>query len=151
MRKITILGTNHAVQYHCTGQFKEVIKSLLKRHESQIILEEVDWCEETVGRRVAVEGELPWRPARPPDTSEFAPTDEIESGMAIDIHKFGPIYRQTNRERFMQDRITETMVGYDSGLFICGLGHLQSMAEKLISSGFEVEAYEWQRTISARS
>ena len=148
MKKIVLLGTNHAVQYRC-ALFKEVIKSLLERHESRTILEEVDWCEATMGHQVASEGGLLWHPACPPANDEFGPTNEIEAGMPIPIHRFGPIHRQTNRERFMQKRISEAMAEHDSGLFICGLGHLQSMAEKLISSGFEVEAYEWQQPSGA--
>jgi hypothetical protein len=152
IKKVVILGTNNGVQkfdYQQSGQFREVLACLLESHDVQVILEETDWYTETVGNKLARERNLPWESVRTPDTPDFGPTCEVESGMRVAMVAFGPIHKQTNRERVMQNRIAEFMAGYSRGLFVCGLGHIQSMSEKLSSSGFDVEAYEWQKPVGS--
>jgi hypothetical protein len=143
MKRIIILGTNHAVQYS-SNDFKSVIGALVKQYESRTIVEEVDWYEQTRGHEVADENHLVWHGACPPETDDYADTGEKEQIASIRITNYGPISKQIKRERFMQERVVAAMVNYESGLLICGLAHAQSMAEKLISSGFDVTVYEWQ-------
>jgi hypothetical protein len=155
MKKIVILGTNHSVQapsHENTTLFKNLLRCLLRKHGAQAIFEEWEVPEliQTVGSILANECGLPWENVGTPKEPEFA-TDEVLWGpeMPVAVHAYGPIQNQINRERFMLDKITQVMADHSDGLFICGLSHIHSMAERLIGVGFDVEAYQWQQPVPA--
>jgi hypothetical protein len=157
MKRIVILGTNHCVQwrdYDDTNQFEQILRILSVKYSTQVVLEEWTpreaWCPSsmsTVGHRLANEQGLPWMNVGP-DEAEFS-TDEIgdltHGSVSVRIRAYGPIQNQTGREESMLRKIKEIMDGYSDGLFVCGLAHLHSMAEKLANLEFAIEAYQWQR------
>jgi hypothetical protein len=62
-------------------------------------------------------------------------------GLRLD--EYGPITFQTARETHMINRVQEIMAGVQSGMLIAGSAHHQSLAEKLITLGYLVEAFAW--------
>jgi hypothetical protein len=154
-KRIIILGTNHCVQasdYSGTTYSKNLLSSLLRKHQSQVLFEEWQVPEfvQTIGKGLAVEYGLPWENLGTPDEPEFA-TDEVlcNSEVPVAVRAYGPIQNQINRERFMLDKIVRLMINHNDGFFICGLSHIHSMAEKLITVGFDVEGYQWQQPVPA--
>lgn len=104
----------------------------------------------TVGRRVAESRNLPWKNIGTPDEPQFATDGKTLLGngeLPILVTEYGPIENQTNRERWMTGKIVEFMDGFNDGLFVCGLCHVQSMAEKLVALEFDVRGYTWQEPV----
>jgi hypothetical protein len=153
-KRIVVVGTNHQVQAVGTPRapmFKQVLACLLTKHSDiGVIFEEWEqpklW--DTVGYILAKERSLPWGNVGTPDDPQFEAYDVLrEPACSLAIHMYGPIQNQTNRERFFLERINEIMANHNDGLFICGLNHVHSMSEKLMTLGFGVEAYTWQEPI----
>jgi hypothetical protein len=59
------------------------------------------------------------------------------------LQEYGPLDVHELRERYMVDRIKESMEPFNVGLFIVGLAHLHSTLSKLKTAGFEVRGYSW--------
>jgi hypothetical protein len=75
---------------------------------------------------------------------EYSTTDSVQIA-GTDVLTYGTVGNQVNRETYMLAECGKALEGYNVALFICGLAHLGSMAEKLVGMGFQVEAYEWQQ------
>ncbi len=148
-KKIILVGTNHGVQgqdFNGTNQFQKIIIALMVKHDIQLIFEEWDWLETswiTVGHKIAIDRSLPWKNVGTPNEPEYETcSDFLTSGGAVTVYT--PT-TQSTREICMLGNIRQTMKDYNAGMFILGLAHMQSMSEKLILLGFEIEAYEWQK------
>jgi hypothetical protein len=104
----------------------------------------------TVGRRVAESRNLKWQNIGTPDEGRFATNEKVllsEGECSFPIETYGPISNQASRELWMTNKIVELMDGVSDVLFVCGLNHVQSMAEKLTVLGFEVSGYTWQEPV----
>lgn len=148
--KVIILGTNHTIQekdYNDSDEFRGVIEYLVRTWQVEILMEE--WTSNkgaTVGQRLASDLRLEWVNVGTPSTAEFKThiplCDPMEEPPLV-IDRFGPLPVHIKREEYMVSEIQKTMIGRSSGLFIVGLAHLQSMSEKLLKAGYEVEAFNW--------
>ena len=59
------------------------------------------------------------------------------------LQEYGPLDVHELRERYMVDRIKESMESFNVGLFIVGLAHLHSTLCKLTVAGFDARGYSW--------
>jgi len=150
MKKIVLVGTDHQLQYSDCRTFERIVRELIELNCAQVVLEEGDPVGEgrcsaltTVGHRVAEEKSLLRQNIAPAAKGEFSTTDCVRIA-GMDIHTYGPVVNQINRENYMLGELERAMEKHNAALFICGLAHLGSMAEKLVGMGFQVEAYEWQ-------
>ncbi len=156
-KRIVILGTNHRAQAHYEGmgnELRNILTCLLTVHgRTEVIFEEWDhsgWP--TEGSVVAQERGLAWENVGTPDKPEFNTGGKLKNPpVPVIICTYGPLENQIRREQYFLDRIGSILNSRDHGLFVCGLAHIQSMGEKLLNLGFEVEIYEWQPDWSSQA
>lgn len=148
MAEILLYGTDHQTQKTGAGLFKEKLDYLIDDFGVQAIFEE--WCHGETGT-VAFEiansrvPKLPWHNVGTPDTEEYKTFENhIFSGHTIPqfwIYRYGPLDVQTRRELFMVSKIKEKIASEGVALFVCGTGHLHSLAERLRAAAFDVKGF----------
>jgi hypothetical protein len=148
MKKITIVGLDHHLQWKDTeaGHLRSAISDVLARDSTVgLIAEEANALPTTVGMRVAFHFNKPWANVEM-DRSErwsrglpariirrSAPLDDgSDGGKQYYSQDFDPI-----REDFWLSQIKG--YGIDRVLFICGLLHLDTVAAKFSTDGWDVE------------
>lgn len=148
--KVVVLGTNHDVQerdYKGSNEFRAVVEYVIRLWHVDILMEE--WTStkgSTVGQRLASDLDIQWFNVGTPSLPEFKthiPLCDPMEEPPIVIDRLSPLSVHIKREGYMVTEIQKAMHGRDCGMFIVGLAHLQSMSEKLMSAGFEVEAFNW--------
>lgn len=148
--KVIVLGTNHDLQekdYGGTNEFRDVVHYLIREWQVEIVMEE--WTSTrggTVGQRLASELRIEWFNVGTPGSADFKTDSPLFDPMEeppLVIYRFSPLAVHIRREEYMIVGIRKTMVGKSCGMFIVGLAHLQSISEKLLNAGFEVEAFSW--------
>lgn len=148
--KVIVLGTNHDIQekdYKGTNEFRAVLEYIIRVWQIELVMEE--WTStkgSTAGHRLASDLNIQWFNVGTPSIEEFKtdiPLCDPMEEPPIVIDRLGPLSVHIKREGFMVTEIQKAMIGRNCGLFIVGLAHLQSMSEKLLNLGFEVEAFNW--------
>lgn len=157
MKSILIVGTVHEFQESGSQnpweqQFREMLGSVLKNYEIQIILEE--WNDNrgiSIASTLASD-KLHWRNVGTPNAPEYDTSKAWFVNFNPDhpthlMFRVYPFETQERREQFMVERITECMSSYENGLFVVGMNHLHSGIAKLLRAGFEVTAGNWLEPI----
>jgi hypothetical protein len=149
-RNLVLLGTAHEIQEKdfCDSQeFRRFLSYIVSKRKVDAILEEW-WMGRppTIGYDIANTLSTHWANVGTPDEPEF---QTLEVGLAsneippISLPRYGPLDVQLRRENYMVHRIEVEMSGRNCGLVVCGIAHLHSLFEKLVQSGFHVEAFTW--------
>jgi hypothetical protein len=148
--KVIVFGTSHDIQkndFYGTNEFRAVLEYVIRVWQVNFVMEE--WTStkgSTVGQRLASDLNIQWFNVGTPSIAEFETQiplfDPMEQPPMI-IDRLSPLSVHIKREGYMVTEIQRAMFGRDCGLFIVGLAHLQSMSEKLLNGGFEVEAFNW--------
>jgi hypothetical protein len=156
-KKIVLITTEHWFQDHdCSaqGELWNILLYLVEIYAPQVILEEWKLDDsETLGRKIAnAKLSGAWRSISPPRELKLNwPVDPEHDGRGyrnldgLTLLEYGPIKLQTDREKYMIERIQEETRESKTGLVIAGLAHHQSLAEKLTNLGYVVEAFCWVR------
>jgi hypothetical protein len=146
-KKIVIITTEHLIQqrdYSLQGEFRNILLYLVTTFSPQMILEE--WKSDdhsTIGYRIAEEKMAgSWRGISPPRSLKLS-WHGCRDLNGLILREYGPITLQTKREQYMLGQIEEATGTSHIALLIAGLAHHQSLAEKLISRGYEIEAFCW--------
>jgi hypothetical protein len=151
-KQIIALATHHHVQlkgHALNDRFGQVISLIRENYPVQIILEE--WTPDRQSFASTVDTvKLKWKNVGTPKEKRFEtcayglntdpPTYDPKKPM---LQEYGPLDVHELRERYMVDRIKESMEPFNVGLFIVGLAHLHSTLSKLKTAGFEVRGYSW--------
>jgi hypothetical protein len=152
-----MIGTAHEFQRdetlnHWREEFREMLRSVLAAHPTEIILEE--WSQnlgQSIGQNLE-SADLKWHKISPAPTPEYrteAPRIGREPGpnvpfyLSLTQYPFEPHER---RESYMVQSITEAMEKRSGGLVIVGMNHVHSLMRKLREAGFEVIAGNWLQT-----
>jgi hypothetical protein len=148
-KKILMITTEHSIQqcdYSPHGEFRNILLYLVATHSPQQILEE--WRSDdrsTIGCRIAEEKlEGSWRGISPPCHLNLS-WQGYRNLDGLMLREYGPIALQTAREQYMLGKIQEATQESQTTLLIAGLAHHQSLAEKLASLGYGIEAFYWIR------
>lgn len=148
--KLIVLGTDHTVQekdYQGSGAFRRILEYIVATNGVQVVMEE--WTSTkgaTVGHRLAEERGLTWvdvGTSNQPDLETAQPLFDPMETPPIVLNRYGPLPVQIKRERNMVGEICKAMKEHEAGVFVVGMAHLHSMAEKLLGQGFDVEAFNW--------
>lgn len=158
MKTIVMLGTVHRLQQKgnpLSGELDSRLGYLAGKFQVQVILEE--WTDKrpssaadfarSIGvgwSNVGTPDEEMFRTLACPPVNHPGHDGTLEPDEdAPSMLEYGPIDKQENREARMLSNIRDEMSNYDVGLFMVGLGHLHSMASKLLAASFHVVAYSW--------
>jgi len=156
-KKIILLSTEHAFQEQDSSQKGElwnILLYLVETYAPTLIIEEWKAGDSlTLARRIAKEKLLgAWHNMSPPFSEGLTwPKDPDIDGPGfrnlgrLMLREYGPIHLQTARESYMIQRIQHEAGQSQTILVILGLAHHQSMAEKLVAAGYEVEAFTYIR------
>jgi hypothetical protein len=145
---VTILGVDHELQQQdATGDFRKMLEGIIDEHPVHLIAEEAKQNYSTIPRQVAESRSIDWLGV---DTT---PEDKIRLGIADELtNRPGDLLFDENtnygvtgmylpnadgiREALWVSRTLESRA--EAAIFVCGMLHLQKMADRFVSAGCEV-------------
>jgi hypothetical protein len=146
-KKVIVVGTTHEQQMNAetSSMLERKLRHYVRGYGASIIIEEWKFEDDkTIGKRIADSLSIVWCNAgTPPEQFEtYGPHPVwMDDGSCETERPYGPIEVQIRRESYMVDRICFSMTGHETGIFVCGMGHMHSISEKLHRAGYEVDGF----------
>jgi hypothetical protein len=145
---ITILGVDHMLQEtDSSGDFRKLIESIIEESPVDVVAEEAKLNYQTIPRQIAKARAIRWLgvDTSPEDKTRLGIHDELMNrpkdlifGDTTCLGEKGKYLANADniREQLWVSRTLES--GARTALFICGVLHLQQLAEKFSAAGCEV-------------
>jgi hypothetical protein len=141
---VTVLGLDHEIQRHdFTGDLKDLITKLIDQSPVDLIAEEAKANDSTIAQQIAQERSIHWLGVDAlDDKTRLGIYDELmnrpkhlvfEEEMCLgEKGRYLP-HADPIREELWVSRTLANKV--DSAIFLCGLLHMQRLADKLVAQG----------------
>lgn len=145
---MTILGVDHELQNRdATGDFRKMLEGMIDERPVHLIAEEAKQNYPTIPRQVAESRSIVWLgvDATPEDKTRLGIDDELTNRpgdlLFDDSTNYGikGMYLPNAdglREALWVSRTLESRA--ERAIFVCGMLHLQKLAERFVSTGCEV-------------
>jgi hypothetical protein len=147
-KKLIIVGTTHEQQKASDAGsiLDKKLRHYVRRYGVSVVIEEWKFEDDkTVGKLLADSLSIAWCNAGTPLEEQFETYDPypiwLDDGSCEPERPYGPIEAQVRREAYMIDKINSAMNDHAVGVFVCGMGHMHSVSEKLHQGGYEVEGF----------